>query len=667
MTDKKHWIAITVILLAAAVLRLCGLGDVPPGLSHDEVANWLIARDILDGNHAIYFTAAYGHEPLYQYVQAGTVALFGDHWLGLRWPSVAFSLLGIAASHTLTRRLFGRAVAYLASGWLAVSFWPVFYARVAYRAILLPLTAVLTAYFLVRAARRSSKPLNNFPPSVAIDTLLAGLFLGISMYTYTAARVLPLLIAAAVVYAKKVCPHECIPWSRLLAIMAIAALVSAPLVVWLANHPSAEHRVTEVREPLDKLLAGDPSLAWENLMANLKFFVISGDPWARYNIPGRPVFVEPVSGALFLAGLLIAVRHWRDPQHGALLIWLLGSLAPSVVTTDPPSSIRNILGLAAVFAFPGLASVEVWRRVRSHFRSSRVDVPGTSSLAFYVLGFAILTPCLLSTVRDYFVRWPQNQAVRFDYQADLTAVGEELVALDEEMEIVVSGLSVHTLDRPTLHLASRGNVADVRLCDTRETLVVPSARSGNGRLLVPDVVPLDDDIRTLLMRWGAKETRESSFTSYRLPGQTRLSAELAELQTGVLLPDGTQLTAPVSFEGRLSFLGFEHLTSGNAEGVFVLLTYWRVEELPLSQLKVFAHAVNQSGEVIGQDDGLGSPSDSWQRDDVLVQKHVLGPASGLSLHDAIAIRIGVYSPAWGARLAVLGSDHLQIPFKRGAE
>ena len=121
MSRQAEWIAITLILLLAAALRLWALGEVPPGLAHDEVANWLIARDILSGNHAIYFTAAYGHEPLYQYVQAATVALFGDHWLGLRYPSAALGVLGVAATYVLIRRLFGRSTALLACGWLAIS------------------------------------------------------------------------------------------------------------------------------------------------------------------------------------------------------------------------------------------------------------------------------------------------------------------------------------------------------------------------------------------------------------------------------------------------------------------------------------------------------------------------------------------------------------------
>jgi len=77
VSRRWEWVAVTLVLLLAAVLRCWRLGDVPPGLSHDEIANGLIAQDILSGHYALYFTAAYGHEPLYQYAQAATVGLFG--------------------------------------------------------------------------------------------------------------------------------------------------------------------------------------------------------------------------------------------------------------------------------------------------------------------------------------------------------------------------------------------------------------------------------------------------------------------------------------------------------------------------------------------------------------------------------------------------------------
>jgi predicted membrane-bound mannosyltransferase len=76
------------VLLAAALLRIYGLNNLsPPGLEHDEVAHWLINRDILSGNLALYFTDAYGHEAGFHYVQVAFMTLLGDNAFALRLPS----------------------------------------------------------------------------------------------------------------------------------------------------------------------------------------------------------------------------------------------------------------------------------------------------------------------------------------------------------------------------------------------------------------------------------------------------------------------------------------------------------------------------------------------------------------------------------------------------
>jgi len=658
--QRWEWAAITLILLLATALRLWTLGQVPPGLAHDEVANWLIAHDILAGRHAIYFTAAYGHEPLYQYIQAATVALFGDHWLGLRYPSAALGLLGIAATYILIRRLFGAPTALLTGGWLAVSFWPLFYSRVALRAISLPFTAALSAYFILRAIRltapqyvgRASSPDNveraSSPdwegaekpnaaprPKSANSTherggitawLLAGLFLGLSLYTYMAARILPAILIPFLVYLFLVHPPVPFPWSRLSAFLLTAAIVSAPLVIWLATHPGAEFRITEVRQPLDKLLAGDPSMVWQNLVANLKFFTFTGDPWPRQNISGRPVFADPISAALFYGGVLIALWRWRDPRYGFLLIWLAGALVPSIVTSDAPSSIRNILGLVVVFTFPALVPIEAGRWITQQRRrpfQGRLPQPLRGRLLASCI--ILLVPCFLLTVRDYFIRWPQNDVVRFDYQADLTAVAHRLDELPPGTPATVAGLSMHTMDGPSLDLAARRDVSHVRLCDTRETLVIPAlVRSGDGGetgpagydawLFVPRVVPLDADLQARLLKWGATVSQtpsldigpgrasspdveqapspaaSPSFTAYRLPGGAdgaKIHHHLQNLQDTAALPDGTPVTLPISFgggdvgsnvgqapspdaelapspSGQLAFLGYEQLPEPTA-------------------------------------------------------------------------------------------------------
>jgi hypothetical protein len=78
----------TAVLLIAAALRFIGVvHQSPPGLAHDEVANWLISRLILSGEHAIYITRAYGHEAGFHYWQTLMVALIGDNPLALHVAS----------------------------------------------------------------------------------------------------------------------------------------------------------------------------------------------------------------------------------------------------------------------------------------------------------------------------------------------------------------------------------------------------------------------------------------------------------------------------------------------------------------------------------------------------------------------------------------------------
>jgi len=631
-----------LVLLMAAALRFWALGEVPPGLAHDEVANWLIARDILGGHHAIYFTAAYGHEPLYQYIQAGTVALFGDHWLGLRYPSAALGLLGLAVTMALTRRLFGRTVALLSGACLAVGFWPLFYARVGLRAIALPLTAALAAYFWwggLRGGRHKVGPHVGF-----------GFFLGLSLYTYMAARILPAIFAAYLAYLALFHRDRLRGrWRGLLVAATVAAVVAAPLLAWLATHPGAETRVAEVRQPLDRLLAGDPGPAWENLKANLGMFTFRGDPWPRQNMPGRPVFPDVLNGLLFCAGVAIALWRWRDPRHAFLLIWLAGSLVPSVLTSVAPSSIRDILGLVVVFTFPALALAGT--------RPSPL-APRPLRLATRLLPPLCLLLLASFTIRDYFLRWPQHEVVRFDYQTALTAAAHRVDELGAEVPVVVAGLSVHTMDGPGVELAARGETDHVRLCDTREALVVPAGTG--GRLLVPEVAPFDPGLRARLLAWGGREVGRAGdpFAEYVLPAASAVEAALPGMQ--VFLPEGSAAALPASFDGYLALVGVEWLErEATPGGRLSLLTVWRVESPPPGPLKVFVHLLDAGGRLRAQHDGLQSPPRGWSPGDLILQKHVLDLPGDLEPGD-YTLQVGLYRAPDGPRLSACGTDRLVL-------
>ncbi|NIV31562.1 MAG: hypothetical protein GWN58_19370, partial [Anaerolineae bacterium] len=437
----------------------------------------------------------------------------------------------------------------------------------------------------------------------------------------------------------------------------------APLAIWLLAHPGAEYRVAEVQEPLTRLLAGDPSLVWQNVIANLKLFTVAGDPWPRQNLPGRPVFADPVGAALFLGGVLVALYRWRDPRHGFLLIWLGGALVPSVVTSVAPSSIRDILGLVVAFVFPALALVEAGRWVGRRMQDVGRKMQGYRFL-LPASCLLLLAPCFFLTVRDYFFLWPGHEVVRFDYQADLTAVARRLDELPAGTPVAVAGLSVHTMDGPTLDLSAQRDTQDVRLCDTRETLVLPVVPGGRDAwLFVPRVVPFDDDLQERLLGWGAavEAGPQSSFVGYRLPGDGPVHRDLRRLETVAATPDGAPIALPASFGGHLTFLGYEWLRQSFAPGdAATLLTYWRVETPPTAPLKAFVHLLGESDASIAQHDGLGSPPHGWAAGDLLVQKHVLSFPADLS-PGLYRLQLGVYNAPAGPRLPVADADRLLLP------
>ncbi len=69
-------------------------------------------RRIADGWRPLFITEAEGHEPVYHYLHAATIVLFGDNIVGYKWLPMAFGLLTIALTYALARKMFGAAASH---------------------------------------------------------------------------------------------------------------------------------------------------------------------------------------------------------------------------------------------------------------------------------------------------------------------------------------------------------------------------------------------------------------------------------------------------------------------------------------------------------------------------------------------------------------------------
>src|SRR5512143_2401164 len=156
----KRWLPFLVILLIAAALRLVALPGVPPGLQHDEVFHGHDAVTVLLGYRPLYFTSNAGNEPLFIYMMALTVGLFGHNAWGIRLAAVICGLLTLLFTYLWIRRAYNNRTALIAAALMAVGFWPIFLSRVGLRAAAAPMMAALSAWLLFEGMQRIQKSAN---------------------------------------------------------------------------------------------------------------------------------------------------------------------------------------------------------------------------------------------------------------------------------------------------------------------------------------------------------------------------------------------------------------------------------------------------------------------------------------------------------------------------
>ena len=354
----KRWLPI-VLLLVAFAMRTAWLADVPPGLHHDEVIYTSIAEKALGGGWSIFYPEGQGREGFYIPFLAAALKWLGTGAFALRVPSVFLSVLSLCVVYALTRRLFGSSVALFAMAEMSFTFWTVFPGRVAMRAVTEPLIAALAACTLWLAIRNSEARGQRSDSTIPyLGFVIAGLLIGLTVYTYRGARALPAILVALPVYLalfdratlKRI-------WRGLLICAVVAVIVAMPLVVLLTAHPELDQLDWAGRDQVLKALsAGDVRPMLGTTVATLGAFFFRGDPDDYYNLGGRPVF-SLVTGALFVVGVLLALKRTLrgQLQYAYLLMWFALALAPGMVSEPAPHFYRIIGAQMAAFAFPGIA------------------------------------------------------------------------------------------------------------------------------------------------------------------------------------------------------------------------------------------------------------------------------------------------------------------------
>ncbi|MBN2394116.1 MAG: hypothetical protein JXR84_25515, partial [Anaerolineae bacterium] len=523
--------------------------------------------------------------------------------------------------------------------------------------------------------RQIPAPRGSGDPRKAWTWALFAVLLGATLYTYIPARVLWLLFPTFLIYLMLY--HR--PVFRRIAVPALVAigvglLLSAPLFLYLRAHPGLEQRLGMLDEPLQALATGDVSVILKRAVSCLAAFVVpgQGDDFLAYNTPGRP-FLDPITGSLFLAGMVICLLRVRQPGYAMTLLWFGISISPSLVTGASASTTRSITALPATFLFPAITATTVARWVASlHptgiWRSPQSESDKTITywghqtrrITTGVLIIFVIASGVLS-IRDY-AAWGNLPEVRAAYMHTLVQTAHYLDAAPEASTVALStALPLAPHDPYVFSASLRRSDLSTRWFNGQGALILPTTPT--TCLIAPAVAPLDPyfaGLPGLAFRERVSmlpDDLNPYFDVYDWTPSTTRQALLDRAQ-GTLL----DLALLVDLDGTLSLIGYNLRTPAVAPGETVeLVTLWevidptRVQPQDLSNaeqdLVFFTHALDAAGTIVGQDDRLDAPAWSWQTGDMVAQIHRFALPESTTL-GTLDLTVGVYRRADMIRLPV---------------
>lgn len=616
-----------VCLLFAAVLRLLDLSSVPPGLHYDEAANGTLATGIgMLGDRPIFISSYTGKEVLFFYLAGALMRLLGDSVFTLRLTAAFVGLLSVAATYWLGSELFNdRRVSLVAAVLIGVSFWHLIFSRLGFRAITQPLLQTLAVAALFRGLRGKSKGW----------LLGGGVLLGLTAYTYLAARMFPLLLFLALIPLLFDKQTARLRWKQLTLSGAVAFAVLLPLIVYFASEPGTFWvRIRQVTPNFN-----EPGLTFgQRYLVSLKMFFMASDPHWRFNVPGRPLF-DWFWGGLLVLGWIQLVLRWRhlkrDWQRAASLLIILAPfimiLPAALVTERIIANNMRIIGLASfIFILPAKGMVTLLPLLQRRY-SKRSIAP-----AALAVGSAALAITGVITYRTYFKTWATQPSLYFESDGDLTAVATFLDEIDtDDATIYVSALHYR---HPTLAFSTT-RFNEIKWLTNSEALVFPA--EGPAIYIFPRNSALPPWAMPFLKTAELLESIEGpdnlpAFEGYRMSEAPALD-----------IPN----PAYGNFDNLITLLGYEveNVASG---AVMPVTLFWQVEDVPSYELTTFVHLQDTWGYRWSHAEPFAYPVAEWQPGETIIQRVDLPVPSGTP-PGSYQLRVGQFRSESGGSLPQL--------------
>ena len=481
---------------------------------------------------------------------------------------------------------------------------------------------------------------------------LAGALIGLNLYTYLAARLFPAAMAAIFFFLIAFDRGQRkLRMIQFLVVTLAALIVFAPLGVYFLNNPDAFlTRIQQVAPRGDQVTA-----LLENVGRALGMFFLSGDPYIRFNLPGRPLF-SLAWGVLFFIGLIIAVigvfrgrTVWRKTAYFSVIAVTFIMLLPTALAVNEitPSNLRAIGMMPLVFVFPALG---VWWIAKSLWTRMNTDefrlVLNRQRSYIHWIALSVLLLGAAETVWTYFRVYVNEPELYVQSDGDLADIAHWLNTHDSGGEPVY--LAALHYRHPTVAALSEKH-GDLRSIAGNRAIVLPD---GPGylffsRLGLPDEQWLQKVLPdTALLDQPLAPDGETNYRLYHLDAQP------------VVTP---QVKMEVNFGNAIELIGYDvehsHPERSAAESKDASVTlYWRVLNKPdRGDYSTFAQLRDARGIPVGQGRLVRLSGGAVDAGRDHRQSSRCADRCGAPPGD-YELRVGWFSPETHQRLNVVASD-----------
>jgi len=334
----KKWFVIILILLFSSVVIFFKFNQMPHNISFDEIEFARLALSLENNNYSSYSSMATGHSTLYFYILLLFIKLFGITNFALRLPSAIFGVGCVLVFFFVLKQVFNKTNYYLlpfiGAFVLLTSRWFLNFARFSFEATFLLFLELISILFVLKYSKNKEN----------LFLVLSGIFAGFSFLSYVPGRIFFLVPLIILLYKK-------IKIKELFLYIVPFALMAAPLIFYLITNTDA--RINEVSIFSQKV--STPSkvkMISENAQKTLIMFNLSGDMNGRHNYPGKPA-LNLLLGLMFIAGLILAARDFKDWKNKLFIVYFIVSLSPTLLTLplDNPNMLRTFTVLPSVIYF----------------------------------------------------------------------------------------------------------------------------------------------------------------------------------------------------------------------------------------------------------------------------------------------------------------------------